>query len=93
MLRPASLANVPFTIAQRGYHSIVVGCGLGTGEEANALVQALVGRAPPVPLVLDADALNLLGENAGKAEVARRADGAHAAPGRGVAAARARDPE
>lgn len=62
MLRPASLANVPFTIAQRGCHSIVAGCGLGTGEEANALVQALIGRAPPVPLVLDADALNLLGK-------------------------------
>ena len=61
LLRVASVANVPFEVSQRGFHSIVAGCGLGQGEDAQQLVQALLGRAPAIPLVLDADALNVLG--------------------------------
>lgn len=61
LLRATSLVNVPFEVAQRGFHSIVAGCGLGQSEEAQQLVQALLGRAPAIPLVLDADALNALG--------------------------------
>lgn len=61
LLRVASVANIPFEVSQRGFHSIVAGCGLGQGEDAQQLVQALLGRAPAIPLVLDADALNVLG--------------------------------
>ncbi len=60
MLRPKSTANFSFELAQRGDHAIVAGCGLGTDDEAKQLLQVLLGRAPAIPLVLDADALNLL---------------------------------
>lgn len=61
MLRPASVAHLPFEVAQRGVHAIVAGCGLGQGEEAKQLLAVLLGRTSPTPLLLDADALNLLG--------------------------------
>lgn len=61
LMRASNVANVPFEVAQRGFHSIVIGCGLGQTEEAQQLLQALLGRAPAIPLVLDADALNMLG--------------------------------
>ena len=42
--------------------SIVCGCGLGTSEEASSLLEALLQEAS-APMVLDADALNLMAED------------------------------
>jgi NAD(P)H-hydrate epimerase len=60
MLRVSSPGELPFALAQRELHAVVAGCGIGTGEDARALVHALVSRGPACPLVLDADALNVL---------------------------------
>lgn len=60
LMRASPATNAQFLLAQRGFHSIVVGCGLGQADDARQLVQALVERAPAIPLVLDADALNVL---------------------------------
>jgi hydroxyethylthiazole kinase-like uncharacterized protein yjeF len=42
--------------------ALVVGCGLGTDDDAHATLQAAFGR--PCPVVFDADALNLLAQHA-----------------------------
>ncbi len=57
-LSAADAANEPF--ARREDHAIVAGCGLGQGARARGLVDALLAADPVAPLVLDADALNLL---------------------------------
>ncbi|KLT65170.1 bifunctional ADP-dependent NAD(P)H-hydrate dehydratase/NAD(P)H-hydrate epimerase [Pedobacter sp. BMA] len=43
------------------YHSIAIGCGLGISSENAKLLESLI--AARQPLVIDADALNILGEN------------------------------
>jgi len=53
--------------------AVVVGPGIPTGEGMAALVRRLVAELP-LPLVVDADALNLLGTDV--AQVARKAAGA-----------------
>ncbi len=55
-------------------HAIVVGCGLGADADGHAAVSAVLARN--VPLVADADALNLI---AADAELQRRAIGRGAA--------------
>ena len=40
----------------------LVGCGLGTGAAARALVETLIGKAQ-VPLILDADGINIVAGN------------------------------
>jgi hydroxyethylthiazole kinase-like uncharacterized protein yjeF len=55
-------------------HAIVVGCGLGADADGHAAVSAVLARN--VPLVADADALNLI---AADAELQRRAIGCGAA--------------
>lgn len=57
MLRPA--ADV---LSVDGLSVLAVGPGLGPSDAAHALVAAAVGR--PVPLLLDADALNLIAADA-----------------------------
>ncbi|WP_209022662.1 NAD(P)H-hydrate dehydratase [Rhodocyclus gracilis] len=52
MLRPAS------SLAAQTADALLLGPGLGSGETAQRLMEQLCGG--PVPLVLDADALNLL---------------------------------
>ncbi len=47
-------------LAGRDDHARLVGCGLGQGERARALLEACTSDASRAPLVLDADALNLL---------------------------------
>lgn len=42
--------------------AVVIGCGIGTDEAAEQLLRSLLGQVH-VPLVLDADALNLLAKN------------------------------
>ncbi len=44
--------------------AVVAGPGIGTGETAKALVQGVLGHTS-VPVVLDADGLNVLAENLG----------------------------
>jgi len=57
-------------------HALVVGPGLGRSDEVAGAVRRLVAEAP-VPVVVDADGLNVLGPAAAVAEVvrARRAAG------------------
>jgi hydroxyethylthiazole kinase-like uncharacterized protein yjeF len=49
-----------FALGARSDHAIVCGCGLGQGERARALVEALFASNRKCPLALDADGLNLL---------------------------------
>ena len=48
----------------RDYQALLVGCGLGRSRDASRLVQQtlMTHRYPGTPLVLDADALNMLAE-------------------------------
>lgn len=48
-------------LAAREDHALVLGCGLGQSERAGALVAGVLGSGARVPLVVDADGLNLLG--------------------------------
>ncbi len=63
---PASLAGADRLGGRRG--AILIGCGLGrgTGSEAAAFCEALLSllSKPGLPLVLDADALNMLADHA-----------------------------
>jgi hydroxyethylthiazole kinase-like uncharacterized protein yjeF len=54
------IGDVPFALQAREPHAIVAGCGLGATDSTRSLVQVLLQRVPEVPLVLDADALNVL---------------------------------
>jgi hydroxyethylthiazole kinase-like uncharacterized protein yjeF len=54
------VGDAPFAIQAREPHAIVAGCGLGASDSTRSLVHALLQRVPNVPLVLDADALNVL---------------------------------
>ncbi len=54
------IGDLAFALQSREAHAIVVGCGLGAGDATRSLVHALLQRVPDVPLVLDADALNVL---------------------------------
>jgi len=51
-----------------GVHAVVVGPGFGRGAQSKALLDALletlINESPTVPLVLDADALTLIGTDA-----------------------------
>lgn len=48
----------------RRFGAIVVGCGLGRSQEAAAALAALIGETPvKVPIVIDGDALRLLGRS------------------------------
>ncbi len=52
--------------AARRVSAVAAGCGLGTGESARVALRALLSALPAngsVPLLLDADALNLLSED------------------------------
>ncbi len=53
---------------------IVAGPGLGMGREAYFLTEYCL-RSSKIPMVLDADALNLIGENQELAELLRKQDG------------------
>jgi len=53
-------------------NALVVGCGLGRSDEALAVLRRALDQ--PVPLVLDADALNLMAEDAGLRAAVRRRD-------------------
>lgn len=50
----------------RRYDTLVLGCGLGQGSETTAFLLRLLEhlRANPIPTVVDADALNLLAQQA-----------------------------
>jgi hydroxyethylthiazole kinase-like uncharacterized protein yjeF len=67
MLRPAR------AVLDAGAHAMVIGPGLGTGDEARGCVAQALGL--PIPLLIDADALNLIARDAALASavVARRA--------------------
>ncbi|MBI5432257.1 MAG: NAD(P)H-hydrate dehydratase [Planctomycetes bacterium] len=54
-------AHVAELLAARGEHALVVGCGLGGGERARALVASVLSSGAELPLVVDADGLNALG--------------------------------
>ncbi|MCC7013128.1 MAG: NAD(P)H-hydrate dehydratase [Planctomycetes bacterium] len=60
LLRVPHPRDLPFAIAERGFHSIVAGCGLGLQNDAQLWLRVLNGRESRVPLVADADALNAL---------------------------------
>ncbi len=53
--------------ASSSYSSMVVGCGMGRSESAKQFLQGLLlsEQAPSQPLVIDADALNILAESPG----------------------------
>ena len=50
--------------AADGYDSLLLGCGLGNHESTRAFLRRLFARGSLPPLVLDADALNLLSQEA-----------------------------
>lgn len=54
------IGDLPFALQGREPHAVVAGCGLGATETTRSLLQVLLQRVPDVPLVLDADALNVL---------------------------------
>jgi NAD(P)H-hydrate epimerase len=59
------LSRVPeptFALGQRADHAVVCGCGLGQEPRARKLVEALFPSNLACPLVLDADALNILAD-------------------------------
>jgi NAD(P)H-hydrate epimerase len=60
LLEVAELGELPFALSARDPHAIVAGPGLGASAATRALVHLLLTRTPKVPLVLDADALNVL---------------------------------
>jgi NAD(P)H-hydrate epimerase len=62
LLDLAGSAQPTFVLGRRSDHAVVCGCGLGQGERARALVEALFSSNLACPLALDADALNLLSE-------------------------------
>lgn len=45
------------------YDAVVIGCGLGVNEDTSAVVRAVVENSR-VPLILDADALNIISKDA-----------------------------
>ena len=47
------------------YDALLVGCGLGTAESTRQFLRRLLASGSLPPLVLDADALNLLSQDAG----------------------------
>jgi NAD(P)H-hydrate epimerase len=59
LLRVEAPHELPFAIAERRFHCVVAGCGLGQTENARLWLESLFGRESQVPLVADADALNL----------------------------------
>jgi hydroxyethylthiazole kinase-like uncharacterized protein yjeF len=54
------LDSLPATLAARGDHAVVVGPGIGRDERARELIRIVLGVGLVCPLVLDADALNVL---------------------------------
>jgi ADP-dependent NAD(P)H-hydrate dehydratase / NAD(P)H-hydrate epimerase len=50
-------------IDYNGVTSIVAGPGMGANDDTRALLQAVFGKLPGVPALLDADALNVLAGN------------------------------
>ncbi len=46
----------------RPYDALLVGCGLGRNPATAEFIRSLLHRCPDLPLVLDADALNILSE-------------------------------
>jgi hydroxyethylthiazole kinase-like uncharacterized protein yjeF len=70
-LEPRLMLAAPETLVDAPLGGLAIGPGLGQGPRARALLEAAL--AAPCPLVLDADALNLLAGDPGLAErVARR---------------------
>ena len=63
LTRPTDL---PFALATNMHHAIVAGPGLGNVERTRGIVQMLLASAGNAPLVLDADALNVLGNEPDK---------------------------
>ena len=53
--------KLPDPVRERADHARLAGCGLGASERTRVLVKALLQDAFDGPLVLDADALNVLG--------------------------------
>ncbi len=47
-------------LAARGDHAVVIGSGLGQGPRARAALEGLLACGRKIPVVIDADALNLL---------------------------------
>ncbi len=62
-LPPEGQDNALLTAALERADAVVLGCGLGQSDTAAALVSAVLGQCHK-PLVLDADALNLLAASA-----------------------------
>lgn len=61
---------------EEGPSAVCAGPGLGQGEEARALLAALFEKlSPQTPLIIDADALNLLAIDESLRELVRRRDG------------------
>lgn len=61
-------ASNAFTLIQRNfknYTSILIGCGLGLSKNSRELTKNILleDQLPEIPLVIDADALNILSEN------------------------------
>jgi NAD(P)H-hydrate epimerase len=51
--------------ALSNYDTLLIGCGLGQQETAAGFIRAILfGNKPPMPLVIDADALNVLAKTA-----------------------------
>jgi NAD(P)H-hydrate epimerase len=60
LLELTRVSDLPFALASGGFHALVAGPGLGRSERTSALVGVLLASDSLAPLVLDADALNVL---------------------------------
>jgi ADP-dependent NAD(P)H-hydrate dehydratase / NAD(P)H-hydrate epimerase len=58
-----------------GSHALIAGCGLGISDDARAALERALEQTRDIPVVLDADALNLLARDTGRIRqlTARRA--------------------
>lgn len=63
--------RLPAAVRERADHARLAGCGLGASEPTRALVKALLRDPFEGPLVLDADALNVLGTDLESVAAAR----------------------
>lgn len=70
---PQAITHAWFDVSAREslgqMHAIAIGPGFGRSDESSQLLRELLGNLPAVPVVLDADALTLLGNNANELRV------------------------
>jgi hydroxyethylthiazole kinase-like uncharacterized protein yjeF len=68
----ATFFEIDGPLPVNGIHALVAGCGLGTERSARDALMRALAETGDIPVVLDADALNLLAKEPGTIEPAAR---------------------